>query len=152
MAVKIRLTRMGKVHAPFYRVVVADSRTRRDGKTIEDIGKYHPLEEPSLVEIDSERALYWLSVGAQPTDQVKALLKLTGDWQKHTGEGEAVNSVKPQQEKAAFEAPATGSVIKEATTPKGGKAESADESAEEAPAEDAATDESADGAEEKAEA
>ncbi|MCK1802025.1 MULTISPECIES: 30S ribosomal protein S16 [unclassified Brevibacterium] len=148
MAVKIRLTRLGKVHAPFYRVVVADSRTRRDGKTIEDIGKYHPLEEPSLVEIDSERALYWLSVGAQPTDQVRALLKLTGDWQKFTGEGEAVSTVKPQQEKAAFEAPATGSVIKEATTPKGG--DKAEEPAAEAPAEEPAAAESTD--EEKAEA
>ncbi|GAA2103546.1 MULTISPECIES: 30S ribosomal protein S16 [Brevibacterium] len=111
MAVKIRLTRMGKIRAPYYRVVVADSRTRRDGRAIEQIGKYHPTEEPSVVEIDSERARYWLSVGAQPTDQVKALLKLTGDWQAHTGEGEAVNTVKVAAEKAAFQAPAAKSVV-----------------------------------------
>ena len=134
MAVKIRLTRMGKIRAPFYRVVVMDSRTRRDGKAKEQIGIYHPTREPSVVEIDSERAQYWLSVGAQPTDQVRALLKLTGDWQKFTGEGEAVNTVKPQQEKEAYVAPTGDSVIKEAITQKGGKADSAAE----APAEDAA--------------
>ena len=144
MAVKIRLTRMGKIRAPFYRVVVMDSRTRRDGKAKEQIGIYHPTREPSVVEIDSERAQYWLSVGAQPTDQVRALLKLTGDWQKFTGEGEAVNTVKPQQEKAAYEAPTADSVIKEAITQKGGKADSATE----APAADAA----AESAEESAEA
>ncbi|WP_209323304.1 30S ribosomal protein S16 [Brevibacterium renqingii] len=130
MAVKIRLTRMGKIRAPFYRVVVMDSRTRRDGKAKEQIGIYHPTREPSVVEIDSERAQYWLSVGAQPTDQVRALLKLTGDWQKFTGEGEAVNTVKPQQEKEAYVAPNADSVIKEAITQKGGKSE--------APAEEAA--------------
>ncbi|QUL80029.1 30S ribosomal protein S16 [Brevibacterium sp. SMBL_HHYL_HB1] len=134
MAVKIRLTRMGKIRAPFYRVVVMDSRTRRDGKAKEQIGIYHPTREPSVVEIDSERAQYWLSVGAQPTDQVRALLKLTGDWQKFTGEGEAVNTVKPQQEKEAYVAPTADSVIKEAITQKGGKADSSAE----APAEDAA--------------
>ena len=85
MAVKIRLKRLGKIRAPYYRVVIADSRTRRDGRAIEEIGKYHPTEEPSLIEIDSERALYWLGVGAQPTEQVAALLKITGDWQKHKG-------------------------------------------------------------------
>ncbi|MFV0285214.1 MAG: 30S ribosomal protein S16, partial [Demequina sp.] len=77
MAVKIRLKRFGKKRAPFYRVVVMDSRTKRDGRAIEEIGKYHPTEEPSVIEIDSERAQYWLSVGAQPTEQVTALLKLT---------------------------------------------------------------------------
>ncbi|MCK6210670.1 30S ribosomal protein S16 [Georgenia sp. EYE_87] len=85
MAVKIRLKRLGKIHAPYYRVVVMDSRTRRDGRAIEEIGKYHPTEEPSLIDIDSERAQYWLSVGAQPTEQVAALLKVTGDWQKFKG-------------------------------------------------------------------
>ena len=85
MAVKIRLKRMGKIRAPFYRVVVMDSRTKRDGRAIEEIGKYHPTEQPSLIDIDSERAQYWLSVGAQPTEQVEALLKVTGDWQKHKG-------------------------------------------------------------------
>ncbi|MFC7405251.1 30S ribosomal protein S16 [Georgenia alba] len=85
MAVKIRLKRMGKIHAPYYRVVVMDSRKKRDGKAIEEIGKYHPTEEPSFIEIDSDRAQYWLSVGAQPTEQVAALLKVTGDWQKFKG-------------------------------------------------------------------
>ena len=85
MATKIRLKRFGKVHAPYYRIVVADSRTKRDGRAIEEIGKYHPTEEPSLIEIVSERAQYWLSVGAQPTEQVLALLKVTGDWQKFKG-------------------------------------------------------------------
>lgn len=85
MAVKIRLKRLGKIRAPYYRVVVADSRTRRDGRVIEEIGKYHPTEEPSLIEISSERAQYWLGVGAQPTEQVAALLRVTGDWQKFKG-------------------------------------------------------------------
>ncbi|MBD5788202.1 30S ribosomal protein S16 [Cellulosimicrobium terreum] len=85
MAVKIRLKRLGKIRAPYYRVVVADSRTKRDGRVIEEIGKYHPTEEPSFIEITSERAQYWLGVGAQPTEQVLALLKITGDWQKHKG-------------------------------------------------------------------
>ena len=80
MAVKIRLKRLGKIRAPYYRIVVADSRTKRDGRVIEEIGKYHPTEEPSFIEIDSARAQYWLGVGAQPTEQVAALLKLSGDW------------------------------------------------------------------------
>ena len=81
MAVKIRLKRMGKIRDPRYRIVIADSRVKRDGKTIEEIGIYHPTEQPSRIEINSERAQYWLSVGAQPTEQVLALLKLSGDWQ-----------------------------------------------------------------------
>jgi small subunit ribosomal protein S16 len=85
VAVKIRLKRLGKIRAPYYRVVVADSRTKRDGRVIEEIGKYHPTEEPSFIEISSERAQYWLGVGAQPTEQVQALLKITGDWQKFKG-------------------------------------------------------------------
>ncbi len=85
MAVKIRLKRLGKIRAPYYRVVVADSRTKRDGRAIEEIGKYHPTEEPSLIQIDSERVQYWLGVGAQPSDQVLTLLKITGDWQKFKG-------------------------------------------------------------------
>jgi len=76
---------MGKIHAPFYRVVVMDSRTKRDGRAIEEIGKYHPTHEPSVIEIDSERVQYWLGVGAQPTEQVAVLLKITGDWQKYKG-------------------------------------------------------------------
>ncbi|MEV7615208.1 30S ribosomal protein S16 [Streptomyces sp. NPDC089799] len=85
MAVKIKLKRLGKIRQPHYRVVVADSRTRRDGRAIEEIGLYHPTYNPSRIEIDSERAQYWLSVGAQPTEPVLALLKLTGDWQAHKG-------------------------------------------------------------------
>ena len=86
MAVKIRLKRMGKIRAPYYRVVVMDSRTKRDGRAIEEIGKYHPTQEPSLIDIDGERAQYWLAKGAQPTEAVAALLKITGDWQKFKGE------------------------------------------------------------------
>jgi small subunit ribosomal protein S16 len=85
VAVKIKLKRMGKIRAPYYRIVVADSRTKRDGRAIEEIGRYHPTEEPSLIQVDSERAQYWLSVGAQPTDAVAALLKVTGDWQRFKG-------------------------------------------------------------------
>ena len=102
MAVKIRLKRMGKIRAPYYRVVVMDSRTKRDGRAIEEIGKYHPTEEPSLIDIDSERAQYWLGVGAQPTEQVAALLKLTGDWGKFSGEGSTENQVKQPEAKVAF--------------------------------------------------
>jgi small subunit ribosomal protein S16 len=94
VAVKIRLKRMGKIRAPYYRVVVMDSRTKRDGRAIEEIGKYHPTEEPSLIDIDSERAQYWLGVGAQPTEQVAALLKITGDWQKYKGEPGAEGTLK----------------------------------------------------------
>ena len=85
MAVKIRLKRMGKIRQPYYRVVVVDARKKRDGRVIEEIGKYHPKEEPSFIEVASERAQYWLGVGAQPSDAVAALLKVTGDWQKFKG-------------------------------------------------------------------
>jgi small subunit ribosomal protein S16 len=84
--VKIRLKRMGKIRAPHYRIVVADSRTKRDGRVIEEIGKYHPKEDPSFIQVDSERAQYWLGVGAQPSEPVAAILKVTGDWQKFRGE------------------------------------------------------------------
>jgi small subunit ribosomal protein S16 len=86
VAVKIRLKRMGKIRAPYYRIVVADSRTKRDGRVIEEIGKYHPKEDPSFIEVDSDRAQYWLGVGAQPSEPVAAILKITGDWQKFKGE------------------------------------------------------------------
>ena len=102
MAVKIRLKRMGKIRAPFYRVVVMDSRTKRDGRAIEEIGKYHPTEEPSFIEVDSERAQYWLGVGAQPSPQVLAILKLTGDWGTFKGEKGAKSTVKTAEPKAAF--------------------------------------------------
>lgn len=102
MAVKIRLKRMGKIRAPYYRIVVADSRTKRDGRVIEEIGKYHPTEEPSFIEVDSERAQYWLGVGAQPSPQVLAILKLTGDWGTFKGEKGAKSTVKTAEPKAAF--------------------------------------------------
>ena len=86
MAVKIKLKRLGKIREPYYRIVVADARTKRDGRAIEEIGKYHPKTDPSFIEVNSERVQHWLSVGAQPTDPVRVLLKITGDWQKFTGE------------------------------------------------------------------
>ena len=85
MAVKIRLKRMGKVRAPHYRIVVVDSRKKRDGKVIEEIGKYHPKEHPSYISVVSDRAQYWLGVGAQPSEAVAQILKVTGDWQKFKG-------------------------------------------------------------------
>jgi small subunit ribosomal protein S16 len=110
VAVKIRLKRLGKIRAPYYRIVVADSRTKRDGRAIEEIGKYHPTHEPSLIEVDSERVRYWLSVGAQPTEQVLALLKVTGDWQAFKGlpgaEGTLRVAEPKADKKAAFEAAA----------------------------------------------
>jgi len=132
VAVKIRLKRLGKIRAPYYRIVVADSRTKRDGRVIEEIGKYHPTEEPSFIEVDSDRAQYWLSVGAQPTEQVAAILKLTGDWGKFKGDKDAVSTVKVREPKAAFEADASKkSVVKP-------KAEKKADAPAEAPAEDAA--------------
>jgi small subunit ribosomal protein S16 len=116
---------MGKIRAPYYRIVVADSRTKRDGRAIEEIGKYHPTREPSLIEVDSERAQYWLSVGAQPTEPVTALLKVTGDWQKFKGEPGAEGTYRQPAEKAdkkaLFEAAAkdsAGEPAEGATTPK----------------------------------
>jgi small subunit ribosomal protein S16 len=103
VAVKIRLKRMGKIRAPYYRIVVADSRTKRDGRVIEEIGKYHPTEEPSFIEVKSERAQYWLGVGAQPSPQVEAILKLTGDWGIFKGYKDAVSTVKTKEAKAEFQ-------------------------------------------------
>ncbi len=107
MAVKIRLKRLGKIRSPHYRIVVADSRTKRDGRAIEEIGKYHPKNDPSVIEVNSERAQYWLSVGAQPTEAVVALFKRTGDWQSFSGDT-SPSGVLPQPEKkdktAAFNA------------------------------------------------
>jgi small subunit ribosomal protein S16 len=85
VATKIKLMRLGKMRAPYYRIVVADARTKRDGRSIETIGKYHPKEDPSFIEVDAERAAYWLGVGAQPTEAVTAILKVSGDWQKFKG-------------------------------------------------------------------
>ena len=98
MAVKIRLKRLGKIRSPHYRIVVADSRTKRDGRAIEEIGQYHPKNDPSVIEVDSERAQYWLSVGAQPSEAVVAILKRTGDWQKFSGDT-SPSGVEPQKEK-----------------------------------------------------
>jgi len=132
VAVKIRLKRFGKIRAPFYRVVVADSRTKRDGRVIEEIGKYHPTLNPSLIEIDSDRAQYWLGVGAQPTEQVQALLKLTGDWGRFTGEGPTESQVKQPEGKKAFVA---DELKKPVLKPKAEKpAEAPAAAAEEAPA------------------
>jgi small subunit ribosomal protein S16 len=125
VAVKIKLMRLGRIRQPYYRIVVADARTRRNGKAIETIGKYHPKEHPSVIEVDSERVQYWLGVGAQPTDPVQHLLQITGDWQRFNGlpgvEG-TLQRAEPKPDKAelfnlalaqAGEAPTT-----EATTPR----------------------------------
>jgi small subunit ribosomal protein S16 len=132
MAVKIKLTRLGKIRNPQYRIAVADARTRRDGRSIEVIGRYHPKEEPSLIEIDSERAQYWLSVGAQPTEPVLALLKITGDWQKFKGLPGAEGTLKVKEPKPskldlfnAALAQAEGGPSTEATQPKKKKAPAA---------------------------
>jgi small subunit ribosomal protein S16 len=103
VAVKIRLKRLGKIRSPRYRIVVADSRTKRDGRSIEEIGKYHPTEHPSFIEINSDRAQYWLSVGAQPSPQVLAILKLSGDWGKFKGDKNAKNMILTKDSKVAFE-------------------------------------------------
>jgi small subunit ribosomal protein S16 len=129
VAVKIRLKRFGKIRSPHYRIVVADSRTKRDGRAIEEIGKYHPKNDPSLIEVNSERAQYWLSVGAQPTDAVVALLKRTGDWQRYSGDT-SPSGVLPQPEKpdktAVFNAALTdaGKEPKAPATPTAKKAAS----------------------------
>jgi len=100
VAVKIKLARFGKIREPFYRIVVADARTRRSGRAIENIGLYHPKADPSVIEVNSERAQYWLSVGAQPTESVQALLKVTGDWQKFKGLPGTEGTLRPQPVKA----------------------------------------------------
>ncbi|GAA3355591.1 MULTISPECIES: 30S ribosomal protein S16 [Saccharopolyspora] len=144
MAVKIKLARIGKIREPHYRIVVADSRTRRNGRAIETIGQYHPMENPSRIIVDSERAQHWLSVGAQPTEPVQAILEVTGDWQKHKGLPGAEGTLKvaePKQSKeelfAAALAAAGEDTVAEATTPKkkGGKKAEA-EAAEEQKSED----------------
>jgi small subunit ribosomal protein S16 len=99
MAVKIKLARFGKIRNPQYRIAVADARNRRDGRAIEVIGRYHPKEDPSVIEIDSERAQYWLGVGAQPTEPVLQLLKITGDWQKFKGLPGAEGTLKVKEPK-----------------------------------------------------
>ena len=98
MAVKIRLKRLGKIRSPHYRIVIMDSRQKRDGRAIEEIGIYHPKNDPSVIEVNSERAQYWLGVGAQPTDAVIALFKRSGDWQKFTGD-DSPSGIEPQKPK-----------------------------------------------------
>jgi small subunit ribosomal protein S16 len=100
VAVKIKLKRLGKIRAPYYRIVVADSRTKRDGRAIEEIGKYHPKNDPSFIEVDSDRAQHWLSVGAQPTDPVRKILEITGDWQKFKGLPGAEGTLRTAEPKA----------------------------------------------------
>jgi small subunit ribosomal protein S16 len=140
VAVKIRLKRLGKIRAPYYRVVVMDSRTKRDGRAIEEIGKYHPTEEPSLIEIKSERAQYWLGVGAQPTEQVAALLKVTGDWQKFKGLPGAEGTLRVKGDKADATS-AIEAVNADAEKAKAKAAEKAAAAAAEAPAAPAEGDE-----------
>ena len=138
MAVKIRLKRLGKIRAPYYRIVVADSRTKRDGRVIEEIGKYHPTEEPSFIEVDSERAQYWLGVGAQPTEQVRAILKLTGDWGTFKGDKNAKSTVRTAEPKPGFTVDETKkSVVK----PKAEKPAEKPAQAEEPAADETASDE-----------
>jgi small subunit ribosomal protein S16 len=145
VAVKIKLMRLGKIRQPYYRIVVADSRTRRNGRAIETIGKYHPKAEPSFIEVDSERAQYWLGVGAQPTEPVQRILEVTGDWQKYKGLPGAEGTLKvaePKQDKLsrfnAALAEAGQEPTTEATTPRkrsGRKAAPKDAEATEAKAE-----------------
>jgi small subunit ribosomal protein S16 len=99
VAVKIRLKRLGKIRVPQYRIVVVDSRKKRDGRVLEEIGKYHPKEEPSLIDVVSDRAQYWLGVGAQPSEAVEAILKVTGDWQKFKGLPGAEGTLKVKEPK-----------------------------------------------------
>src|SRR3954453_11242493 len=134
--------RLGKIRAPYYRIVVADSRTKRDGRVIETIGKYHPKEDPSFIEVDSDRAQYWLSVGAQPTEPVAAILRVTGDWQRFKGEPAPTEGVKTRaprpDRKAIFQAGAKEALDDSApaTTPKKSAAKKA-APAPEAPAAEA---------------
>ena len=127
MATKIKLMRIGKMREPHYRIVVADARTKRDGRSIEAVGEYHPKDEPSTIKVDSDRIQYWLGVGAQPTESVAAILRVTGDWQKFKGEPapEPMKVAAPRPDRrAAFEEAAReslnagGSGSSEATTPR----------------------------------
>jgi small subunit ribosomal protein S16 len=154
VAVKIRLLRMGKIRNPQYRIVVADSRTKRDGKAIEFIGLYHPKEEPSRIEVKSDRVQYWLSVGAQPSEPVIAILSKTGDWQKFKGLPAPTEPLKVAPEKtdrrALYEAEAQAAAgVAETKKPEPKKAEprkKAAEAAAEAPAEAAPAEAPAEGA------
>ena len=134
MAVKIKLKRLGKIRAPYYRIVVADARTKRDGRAIEEIGKYHPKAEPSFIEVNSERAQHWLSVGAQPTDPVRKILEITGDWQKFRGlpgtEGTLKTAAPKEDRKEIFAAAVKETLGDAAAAPKGRARSSAARDAE----------------------
>jgi small subunit ribosomal protein S16 len=158
VSVKIRLKRLGKVRVPQYRIVIVDSRKKRDGRVIEEIGKYHPKEDPSYIDVTSDRAQYWLGVGAQPTEAVEAILKVTGDWQKFKGLPGAEGTLKhaePKRDKLeifnealkeAASEPKGDAVTKKAAK-KSEKAEKAEEPKAEVPAS-----ETPEGAAEQAEA
>jgi len=129
VATKIKLTRIGKMREPHYRIVVADSRTKRDGRAIETIGEYHPKNDPSVIKVDGDRAAYWLGVGAQPTEAVAAILKVTGDWQKFKGEPAPAPMLvaEPKPDKRSLfdaaladagDAPATAATTPKKKTPK----------------------------------
>jgi small subunit ribosomal protein S16 len=141
VAVKIRLKRLGKVRVPQYRIVVVDSRKKRDGRVIEEIGKYHPKEDPSYIDVVSDRAQYWLGVGAQPSDAVAAILKVTGDWQKFRGEPGAEGTLKvaePKRDKLEI----FNEALKEAASePKGSAVTKKAAKKEEAPAAEAKAEE-----------
>jgi small subunit ribosomal protein S16 len=149
VATKIKLMRLGKMREPHYRIVVADARTKRDGRAIETIGEYHPKNDPSIIRVDGDRAAYWLGVGAQPTEAVAAIFRVTGDWQKFKGEPapEPMKFAAPKPDKqAVFNAALaefSGEPAADATTPKKKAApkKSAEKAAErpaDAPAEAAA--------------
>jgi small subunit ribosomal protein S16 len=144
VATKIKLMRLGKMREPHYRIVVADSRTKRDGRSIETIGEYHPKADPSIIRVDGERAAYWLGVGAQPTEAVAAILKVTGDWQKFKGEPAPapMKVAEPKPDKRAlFDtalAEAGGEPEVAATTPKKKATKPAAKKAADKPAEDTA--------------
>ncbi|ALG13030.1 30S ribosomal protein S16 [Kibdelosporangium phytohabitans] len=145
MAVKIKLQRLGKIRSPYYRIIVADARSRRSGKAIEIIGRYAPKEEPSFIEVNSERAQYWLGVGAQPTDPVQHLFEITGDWQKFKGLPGTEGTLKvkePKADKAELFAAALAAAgeepVTEATTPKKKSSKKADAKADEAKADEGA--------------
>ncbi|MFT3871287.1 MAG: 30S ribosomal protein S16 [Nocardioides sp.] len=119
MAVKIRLKRLGKIRVPQYRIVVVDARKKRDGKVIEEIGKYHPKEDPSYIAVTSERAQYWLGVGAQPTEAVEKILKITGDWQKFKGLPGAEGTLKVKEPKRSKQDIFNEALKEAANEPKG---------------------------------
>jgi small subunit ribosomal protein S16 len=124
VATKIKLMRLGKMRDPHYRIIVADARTKRDGRSIETIGEYHPKNDPSVIRVDADRAAYWLGVGAQPTEAVTAIFKVTGDWQKFKGEAAPapMKVAEPKTDKRtlfdAALADAGGEPTADATTPR----------------------------------